>query len=191
VRPWAGGDADSLSEMLEGLRATFGIDPEVPFAKLPKRHRDLILNGAPGQRSSAPRKGAASLDPFGADFEGVLPNLRRRFEEGAWADQETLEPYRSLQVCGACEGDRLRPESRAVRVKGHRLSDFTQIPLSRALPLVESLELTERETLIAGRVLKEIRDRLRFLVDVGVGYLTLARSAATLSGGEGQRIRLA
>src|SRR5690606_8433168 len=101
VRPWAGGDADSLSEMLEGLRATFGIDPEVPFAKLPKRHRDLILNGAPGQRSSAPRKGAASLDPFGADFEGVLPNLRRRFEEGAWADQETLEPYRSLQVCGA------------------------------------------------------------------------------------------
>src|SRR5690606_11722882 len=87
--------------------------------------------------------------------------------------------------------DRLRPESRAVRVKGRRISEYTTVPLSRALPLFESLELTERETLIAGRVLKEIRDRLKFLVDVGVGYLTLARSAATLSGGEGQRIRLA
>jgi excinuclease ABC subunit A len=191
VRPWAGGDADSLAEMLEGLRATFGVDPGIPFAKLPKRHRELILNGAPGHRTTAPRRGGPPLDPFGADFEGVLPNLRRRFEEGAWADQETLEPFRSLQVCTACRGERLRPESRAVRVKGHRLADFTQIPLSRALPLVESLELTERETLIAGRVVREIRDRLKFLVDVGVGYLTLARSAATLSGGEGQRIRLA
>ncbi len=189
VRPWADGDEELLAEMLAGLSATFGIDPNVPFGRLPKKHRDLILHGAPGRRSTAARRAAG--DPFGADFEGVLPNLRRRFEEGSWAEQEGLEPFRSLQVCAACDGERLRPESRAVRVKGRRLAEYTTIPISRALPLFESIELTAREELIAGRVLKEIRDRLKFLVDVGVGYLTLARSAATLSGGEGQRIRLA
>ncbi len=190
VHPWASGDAESVGEMLAGLSKTFGIEPDVPFARLSKKHRDVILHGAGPRRASTSRR-SAPADPFGADFEGVLPNLRRRFEEGAWADQETLEPYRSLQVCTACAGERLRPESRAVRVKGRRMADYVAIPLSRALPLFESIELTEREQLIAGRVLKEIRERLRFLVDVGVGYLTLARSAATLSGGEGQRIRLA
>jgi excinuclease ABC subunit A len=125
------------------------------------------------------------------DFEGVIPNLRRRFEEGSWTDQESLEPYRALRPCLSCHGERLRPESRAVRVKGRRLTDYVDLPVAEALPMVESIELSERELLIAGRVLKEIRDRLRFLTDVGVGYLTLSRSAATLSGGEGQRIRLA
>jgi excinuclease ABC subunit A len=91
----------------------------------------------------------------------------------------------------SCEGDRLRVESRAVRVKGHRMAELVNLPLSAALPLVEAIALTDREEAIAGRVIREIRDRLRFLVDVGVGYLTLARGAASLSGGEGQRIRLA
>ncbi len=189
VRPWAG-DAESVGEMLAGLSKTFGIDLDTPFARLPRKQRDIILNGAGGRRSVPARK-ASATEPFGADFEGVLPNLRRRFEAGAWADQETLEVYRSLQPCAACGGERLRPESRAVRVKGRRMAAYVMVPLSKALPLFESLELNEREHLIAGRVLKEIRERLRFLVDVGVGYLTLARGAATLSGGEGQRIRLA
>ncbi len=191
VVPWAGGDAALLGEMLDGLERTFGIDPKIPFGKLPKKQRDILLHGAPTRRLGPLRRTQPPKDPFGADFEGVLPNLRRRFEEGAWADQEALEVYRALQPCRECGGDRLRPESRAVRVKGHRMADYVNVPLSRALPLFEALELTEREHLIAGRVVKEIRDRLRFLVDVGVGYLTLARSAATLSGGEGQRIRLA
>jgi excinuclease ABC subunit A len=117
--------------------------------------------------------------------------LRRRFDEGTWTDQEAMEPYRALQPCAACEGSRLRPESRAVRVKGRQIGEFVDVPLSDALPVVEALELNEREQAIAGRVVKEIRDRLRFLLDVGVGYLTIGRSAATLSGGEGQRIRLA
>ena len=190
VRPWASGDAESVAEMLAGLSRTFGIDETLPFARLPKKHRDLILHGA-GTRRVASSKRTPAAEPFGADFEGVLPNLRRRFEEGAWAEQEALEEYRALQPCSECNGDRLRPESRAVRVKGRVMAEYVAVPLSRALPLFESLELTEREHLIAGRVLKEIRERLRFLVDVGVGYLTLARSAATLSGGEGQRIRLA
>ena len=188
VLPWRDGDSRSIAEMLEGLQRTFGIDPDASFAKLPKKSRDIVLHGAPGRRQGKTR---APKDPFGADFEGVLPNLRRRFDEGSWTDQEALERYRALQPCPSCGGDRLKPESRAVRVKGRRLSDYVRLPIAAVLPLFETIELTEREHLIASRVIREIRDRLRFLADVGVGYLTLGRGAATLSGGEGQRIRLA
>jgi excinuclease ABC subunit A len=184
VAPWGDAKNASVREMFTGLQRAFGIDPATPFAKLGKRQRDVILMGAPGRKA----KGG---DPFGSDFEGVIPNLRRRFDEGSWTDQEALEVYRALRPCLACHGERLRPESRAVRVKGRRLAEYVELPIADALPLLEAMELTEREFLIAGRVLKEIRERLRFLADVGVGYLTLSRSAATLSGGEGQRIRLA
>jgi excinuclease ABC subunit A len=186
IRPWRG-DRGFIDEMLAGLQRTFGIDPATPFERLPRRQRDIVLRGAPG-RKAANRNAA---DPFGADFEGVIPNLRRRFEEGAWTDQEALEPFRALQSCPACEGVRLRPEIRAVRVKGRPIADYVNLPIAEALSLVEALELTEREFLVAGRVVREIRDRLTFLMEVGVGYLTVGRSAATLSGGEGQRIRLA
>ncbi|HEY7190885.1 MAG TPA: excinuclease ABC subunit UvrA [Vicinamibacterales bacterium] len=130
-------------------------------------------------------------DPFGRGFEGVIPNLRRRYEEGSWTVQEDLEPFRTLRECPSCHGLRLRPQSLAVRVKGRGLAEYVNLPISEALEMFDAFELTERETLIASRVLREIRERLRFLNDVGVGYLTLNRSAATLSGGEGQRIRLA
>jgi excinuclease ABC subunit A len=192
ILPWAKGDKGSIDDLLAGLTRAWSIDPTVAFAKLPKKLREIVLFGAPGKRSSnGSSKGKAPKDPFGVDFEGVVPNLRRRFEEGTWTDQEALEPYRALQPCPACEGARLRPESRAVRVKGRRLSEFVQLPISDVFPVVEALELNERESMIAARVVKEVRERLKFLVDVGVGYLTLGRSAATLSGGEGQRIRLA
>jgi len=131
------------------------------------------------------------IEPVGRHFEGLLPNLRRRYEEGSWAVQEDLEPYRTLRDCPGCHGQRLKPQSLAVRVKGRGIGEYVDLPVSRALDVFDALSLTEREELIAGRVLREIRDRLRFLHDVGVGYLTLDRSAATLSGGEGQRIRLA
>ena len=192
VLPWAKGDRGSIDDLLAGLTRAWSIDATLPFAKLPKKLRDIVLFGAPGKRSpNGSSKGKAPKDPFGADFEGIVPNLRRRFEDGTWTDQEALEPYRALQPCPACEGARLRPESRAVRVKGRRLSEFVQLPISDVFPVVEALELNERESMIAARVVKEVRERLKFLVDVGVGYLTLGRSAATLSGGEGQRIRLA
>jgi excinuclease ABC subunit A len=134
---------------------------------------------------------AAKADPFGRDFEGVIPNLRRRYEEGSWAVQEDLEPFRTLRECPTCKGERLKPESLAVRVKERSIAEYVNLPVSEALDVFEQFELTERESLIAARVLREIRERLKFLHDVGVGYLTLNRSAATLSGGEGQRIRLA
>ena len=121
----------------------------------------------------------------------MIPNLRRRYEEGSWVVQEDLEPYRTLRECPTCHGHRLKPQSLAVRVKSRGIAEYVNLPISEALEVFEQFELTERESLIATRVLREIQERLRFLHDVGVGYLTLNRSAATLSGGEGQRIRLA
>jgi excinuclease ABC subunit A len=121
----------------------------------------------------------------------VIPNLRRRFEEGSWVVQEELDMYRALTPCAACQGRRLKPESLGVTVKGRTIAEYVDLPIAEALTVFDAFELRDREAIIASRILKEIQDRLRFLHDVGVGYLTLGRSAATLSGGEGQRIRLA
>ncbi|MFM8535126.1 MAG: excinuclease ABC subunit UvrA, partial [Acidimicrobiia bacterium] len=200
IAPWGKGAA--AQEAVEKISSHFGIDPKVAFSKLSKKQRELLLNGpskaddAEAKAESrkpkaAARKKAAEPDPFGRDFEGVIPNLRRRFEEGSWTVQEELDPYRALRECPVCHGNRLRSESLSVSVKGKTIADYVTLPISEALVLFDALELHDREAIIGARVLKEIRDRLRFLNDVGVGYLTLARSAATLSGGEGQRIRLA
>ncbi|MGH9386638.1 MAG: excinuclease ABC subunit UvrA [Vicinamibacterales bacterium] len=199
IAPWHRGDRTLVSDAVSAISAYYGIDPKVPFGKLPKKHRDLILYGpaAAGRVAEEPagkkagRKKAAAPDPFGRDFEGVVPNLRRRFDEGSWAAQEELDPYRALRECPTCQGDRLRAESLGVTLKGKTIAEYVNLPISEALHAFDRMELHDRETIIAGRILKEIQDRLRFLNDVGVGYLTLARSAASLSGGEGQRIRLA
>jgi excinuclease ABC subunit A len=184
IAPWAKGDKKLVKEALTSLSKHFGIDLALPFKRLPKKTRDLLFYG-----TGSPRR--EGKDPFGAGFEGLIPNLRRRYDEGTWVEQENLEPYRALRPCPACLGARLKPQSRAVRVKGRTVTEYVNLPIAEALRVFEGLELTDRENLIASRILREIRDRLRFLNDVGVGYLTLGRSAATLSGGEGQRIRLA
>jgi excinuclease ABC subunit A len=199
IVPWARGDKKLVREALGSLSKTFGIDLTVPFRRLSKKVRDLLFFGAPGSGrrgegdpARKKMKGrAAADDPFGAGFEGLVPNLRRRYEEGSWLDQENLEPFRALRPCSTFAGERLKAQSRAVRVKGRTISEYVHLPVSEAVRVFDELELTDREELIASRILREIRDRLHFLDDVGVGYLTLARSAATLSGGEGQRIRLA
>ncbi len=198
IAPWAKGDRKLVREALASLSRTFGIDLALPFRRLSKKIRDILFFGAAG----AGRRGDAdgtrkkskirdAKDPFGAGFEGLVPNLRRRYEEGTWLEQENLEPYRALRPCPTCSGERLKAQSRAVRVKGRTVSEYVGLPISEAVRVFDTLELTDREALIASRILREIRDRLHFLNDVGVGYLTLGRSAATLSGGEGQRIRLA
>jgi excinuclease ABC subunit A len=184
IAPWARGDRKLVKEALSSLSKHFGIDLTLPFRRLAKKVRDVLFYGTGAARKDG-------KDPFGAGFEGLVPNLRRRYEEGSWAEQEALEPYRALRPCPACGGARLKPQSRAVRVKGRTVTEYVDLPISEALGVFEAIELTDREALIASRILREIRDRLRFLNDVGVGYLTLGRSAATLSGGEGQRIRLA
>jgi excinuclease ABC subunit A len=223
IAPWAKGDRRLVKEAVTTLARTYGLDPDVPFGKLPKKHRDLLLLGpagaakaagatrtAPAEESDDPdgqddeefdiprskggRRKTAGLretDPWGKGFEGVIPNLRRRYDEGSWTAQEDLEPYRTLRECSSCDGHRLKPQSLAVRVKGRSIAEYVNLPIGEAYTLFTAFELTDRETMIASRVLREIRERLQFLNDVGVGYLTLNRSAATLSGGEGQRIRLA
>ncbi len=189
IAPFGKGDKRMVRDAMRAIASYHAVDPNVPFAKLPKKHRDLVLFG-PGTPPVPKKKGVAP-DPFGRDFEGVIPNLRRRFEQGSWTVQEELEPYRALRDCPACKGQRLRPESLSVKVQGKTIADYVNLPVSKALAAFAGFELSDRDAMIATRILKEIQDRLRFLNDVGVGYLTLARSAATLSGGEGQRIRLA
>ncbi|OFW15293.1 MAG: excinuclease ABC subunit A [Acidobacteria bacterium RIFCSPLOWO2_12_FULL_66_10] len=177
IAPWSRGDRKLVRDALQGLSRDFGVDLDAPFSRLPKRSRDVLLFG--GKNGGSGR------------FEGLVPNLRRRYEAGSWAEQEELEPYRSLRPCPACHGERLKPQSRSVKVKGRTISEYVGLPISSALDVFDGLQLTDRESIIAERILKEIQERLRFLNDVGVGYLTLGRSGATLSGGEGQRIRLA
>jgi len=173
IAPWARGDKKLVRDALQGLSRDFGIDLTAPFARLPRKSREVLLFGS------------------GKQFEGLIPNLRRRYDDGSWAEQEELEPYRSLRPCPTCGGQRLKPQSLAVKVKARTLSDYVNLPISEAVGVFDGLQLTDREAIIAERILKEIQERLRFLNDVGVGYLTLGRGAATLSGGEGQRIRLA
>ena len=205
IAPWAKGDRKLVKEALGTLSKVFGIDLAVPFRRLPKKMRDVLFYGAQAGARRAeeagpekPKPGKADKvkkgrgeDPFGAGFEGLIPNLRRRYESGTWLEQENLEPYRALRPCPSCRGERLKAQSRAVRVKGRTMSEYVNLPIAEAVQALDALELTDRENLIASRIMREIRDRLHFLHDVGVGYLTLGRSAATLSGGEGQRIRLA
>ncbi len=198
ITPWAKGDRKLVREALASLSRTFGIDLAVPFRRLSKKVRDVLFFGAAGagrrgdaDGSRKKTKNREATDPFGAGFEGLVPNLRRRYEEGTWLEQENLEPYRALRPCPTCAGERLKAQSRAVRVKGRTMSEYVNLPISEAVRVFDALELSDREALIASRILREIRDRLHFLNEVGVGYLTLGRSAATLSGGEGQRIRLA
>src|SRR5262245_46536842 len=172
IAPWSKGDRKLVREQLQALSRDFGIDLTVPFGKLPRKSREALLFGA-------------------GKFEGLIPNLRRRFEEGSWSEQDDLEPYRSLRPCPTCHGHRLKTQSLSVKVKNRTMADYVNLPIAEALEVCDELELTDREVIIAERILREIQERLRFLNDVGVGYLTLGRSAATLSGGEGQRIRLA
>ena len=176
IAAWSKGDRRLVRETLQQLSRNFGIDLTVPFAKLPRKAREALLFGGTSGKHQ---------------FEGLLPNLRRRYDAGSWAEQEELEPYRSLRPCPTCHGERLKTQSLSVKVKGRTIADYVNLPISEALKVVEGLQLTDREGIIAERILREIQDRLRFLYDVGVGYLTLGRGAATLSGGEGQRIRLA
>ncbi len=173
IVPWVRGDRKLVKDALQALSRDFAIDLNLPFSRLPRKSREVLLFGA------------------GKGFEGLIPNLRRRYEEGSWAEQSELDAFRTLRPCTACLGQRLKQQSLSVKVKGRTISDYVNLPIAEAVDVFDGLELTDRETIIAERILKEIQERLTFLDDVGVGYLSLGRSAATLSGGEGQRIRLA
>jgi excinuclease ABC subunit A len=161
-----------MAQRLSEAAKQFKFKLSTPFEKFPAKTKKLILEGS-------------------NDFPGVLQILQDSFDNGPEEYREWLTEYTSAVACEACQGKRLRPAGLAVRVKGASISDITEMPISRALLTVGGWELTEREGKIAGRVLDEIRRRLEFLMAVGLHYLSLHRSSATLSGGESQRIRLA
>ena len=180
-------------ELLESVSKYFGIDMDKPWSKLPKQQRDLLLNGTGDKKIRFGYKNQYGHSRwYEAPFEGVVANLQRRYEEtqSEYLKAE-LERYMSDKPCPACKGRRLKPESLAVTVADRNIADVTQLSVSAAIGFIDKLDLTEREQLIARGILKEIRERLQFMIDVGLDYLTIERAANTLSGGESQRIRLA
>ncbi|HEV2022065.1 MAG TPA: excinuclease ABC subunit UvrA [Terriglobales bacterium] len=169
-----------LQRTLALAAAAYGFDLARPFESLPRKTQNLILYGPQG--SDAKRAG----------FRGVLAYLKQNFEEASSENyREWMLDYMSATACAACQGQRLRPESLAVRVNDLSIAAFTQLSIARAIEAAEKIRLNERQAQIAGRLLREILERLKFLHAVGLSYLSLDRSAATLSGGEGQRVRLA
>jgi excinuclease ABC subunit A len=177
-----GSGSTNLQRTLELAAYAHKFDLGVPFEKLPRRVQNLLLYGHQGNGDRALR------------FPGVLDYLQRNFEESTSDGyREWLTAYMSAVPCAACQGRRLRPESLAVRVGGCSVAEFTAQPISAARAALEQVraQLSERQEQVAGRALGEVAERLEFLLNVGLGYLTLDRSAATLSGGEAQRIRLA
>ncbi len=186
-----------LKRTLELGAYAHGFDLDTPFEKLPARIQNMLLYGYPpsnGKGGSENGAGKKSKVEKGFRFPGILKFLERNFEEsGSDAYREWMTQYMSATVCSVCHGRRLRPESLAVKLAGWSIADFTGLSLSSARPAVDKIlaELSERQKEIAARPLEEIAERINFLLAVGLGYLSLERSAATLSGGEAQRIRLA
>ena len=175
-----GSASQNLIHMLQLAAEAYGFSLTTPFEQLPRKTQDLILYGP--EKSEKKRGG----------FLGVFAYLRRNMEDSSsQAYRDWLLDHMSATICPACHGKRLRPESLAVKVNGMSIADFTSLPVSRAVEAVAQIQLSEREEQIAGRIRKEIAERLGFLNAVGLGYISLDRSAMTLSGGEGQRIRLA
>ncbi|HEV8337395.1 MAG TPA: excinuclease ABC subunit UvrA [Candidatus Polarisedimenticolia bacterium] len=190
---WTFGFSTSMLKMAAvALAKIHKFDPRAPWERLSRKVQDLLLHGTGGKELDFEYVEHRNRYYFRRPYEGVIPNLMRRYRETTSPGiREAIEQYMSLHPCTVCRGERLRPESLAVRVAGLRIVDFTHLTIQQALKTFAALPLTEKEEFIAHRILKEIRERLGFLDNVGLGYLTLDRTAATLSGGEGQRIRLA
>jgi excinuclease ABC subunit A len=179
--------------LLEAVAEANGIDTDVPWRRLPKRDRDLLLHGTGRQRHTVSyRNRFGRRRMYTVRFDGMLTSLERRYEQtDSDNTRERIENLMALQPCPDCGGARLRPESLAVRVGDLNIYEYTRMSARAALEWIGELELTETERAIARLVVREIAERLRFLDAVGIGYLSLERAAATLSGGEAQRIRLA
>ena len=191
--PWSVGNSSFYESVIQAIADRYEIDLDRPWADLPEEQQDLFLYGTKGERVYVQyRNRMGRRRSYMLAFEGIVPSLQRRYRETDSSQQrERIEEYMSFRPCPVCNGARLKPEVLAVTVGGRNIHQFTQMSVTTAMEFVDSLELTEVEQLIGARILKEIRERLTFLENVGVGYLQLDRAAATLSGGEAQRLRLA
>ena len=179
------------SELFKVLAKKYKFSLDVPFSELSDEVKDIIFYGTKGEKVRIEYMNARGISYYDYSFDGVIGNLRRRYNETSDAMKGEYEQYMTEIKCPACGGKRLKPEILAVTVGGKSISDVTDLSVAQAKKFFEELKLTGKEAMIADRILKEINARLGFLVDVGLDYLTLSRSAGTLSGGESQRIRLA
>jgi excinuclease ABC subunit A len=193
LAPWANSASNYYEQITEAIAERYGVDVEAPWSELSQEDRDLFLygtNGEPVQVTYRNRYGRKRS--YQTRFEGIIPNLERRYREtDSEFSREKIEEYMSVRLCPACGGARLRPESRAVLVGGMAIHEFAALSVRAALQWLDEVQLTETERHIARLILREIEERLNFLENVGIGYLSMDRAAATLSGGEAQRIRLA
>ncbi|HSC73696.1 MAG TPA: excinuclease ABC subunit UvrA [Gaiellaceae bacterium] len=191
--PWAVGNSGFYESVIQAIADRYEIPLDEPWESLGDEEQDLFLYGTDGERVYVSyRNRMGRRRSYMLAFEGIVPSLERRYRDTDSATQrERIEEYMSFRPCPVCKGARLKPEVLAVTVGEKNIHEFTQMSVTRALQFLDELELTETEQLIGVRIVKEIRERLTFLDNVGVGYLQLDRASATLSGGEAQRLRLA
>jgi excinuclease ABC subunit A len=194
ISPWAKGPSPLYTQTLQALARHYDFSMDVPFGDLPEAAKQVVLHGSGTEKIRFIYDDNARKYEVNKTFEGVLPNLERRWREtdSSWVREE-LGRYQSETPCEACHGYRLKPEALAVKIAAKHVGEVSQLSIKHAKEWFEGLEsqLTDKQMEIARRILKEIVDRLRFLVNVGLDYLNLSRNSGTLSGGESQRIRLA
>jgi excinuclease ABC subunit A len=193
LAPWSKGQvSDYFRRLLEAMTDELGISMDTPWKKLPLRARTALLNGHNTEIHVKYRNRYGRQRSYYTTYEGVIPFVQRRHAEAdSDASRERFEGFMREVPCGACGGARLKPISLAVTVADHSIADIAGLPIGEAAAMLADLHLSQRDTVIASRVLKEVNERLQFLIDVGLHYLSLDRAAGTLAGGEAQRIRLA
>ncbi len=192
VVPWAGRNSVYFYQMLDSLCSHYGVDIHTPFRDLPEEFRNILFHGSGDEQIKFYYEKDDRRYYYTKPFEGIIPALARQYlEADSYQTREELENYMNIMPCPSCHGARLKPQALAVKIGGKAIHEISGLALDAALRFFEELSLTGKEREISHRLVKEIRDRLRFLVSVGVEYLTLERATNTLSGGEEQRIRLA
>ena len=178
--------------ILDALAEEYHFDLATPFQELPQEIQDMLIYGTDGREVKVHYKGQRGVGVYDVAFEGLIKNVERRYREtGSETMKQEYESFMRITPCKTCHGQRLKKSALAVTINGKNIYELTNLSIGDLLPFMEQLQLTEQQELIGHQILKEIRARLRFLVDVGLEYLSLARATGTLSGGEAQRIRLA
>ena len=190
LAPWS--NSKYYTAMLEQACKALKIPIDKPYKKLTKRQKDLILNGSKGKKIKFHLEGDFGVNDTVQEFEGILNNISRRYHHPmSKFMRDVMGKYMTELTCSTCHGKRLNEKALAVKVNGKDIAEASDLSISKSLKFFNSVKLSEQEKMIAKPILKEVRDRLTFLKNVGLDYLTLSRSAGTLSGGEAQRIRLA
>ncbi len=192
IAPWRSANTQYFTRMLESVANVNDIDLATPWEELTAKQQKVVLHGVKGKMTVKYKNRYGRQRSYSTEYEGVIPWLKRRHEgsDSEWA-REQYEGYMRLVACSACGGARLKPATLAVTINGKNISEVSDMSIGESAKFLAALDLSERDRLIAERVTKEINARLGFLLDVGLDYLTMSRSAGTLAGGEAQRIRLA